>query len=177
MLDEDLIFFFKVHIFWEGHKILRNHHLTFDYSTYSQKFGEDFAKFCGLLRIYKLYIPIHDLVSGDSGLPIPYSKQDCNWFFDPALDEFEMMMNFGYPWSSEKPARKLEAGVLFHCGLNSKYPSNKFECNWYWKKVQKLFPIFDDSSLSWELLATLEWLKPMKYCVFTRSLKVYLTKS
>ena len=25
----------KVHIFWEGHKILRNLHLTFDYSTYS----------------------------------------------------------------------------------------------------------------------------------------------
>ena len=44
----------KVHIFWEGHNILRNLHLTFDYSTYSQKLGEDFAKFCGLLRIYEL---------------------------------------------------------------------------------------------------------------------------
>ena len=33
-------------MFWEGHKILRNLHLTFDYSTYSQKLGEDFAKFC-----------------------------------------------------------------------------------------------------------------------------------
>ena len=30
--------------------------LTFDYSTYSQKVVEDFAKFCGLLRIYKLYL-------------------------------------------------------------------------------------------------------------------------
>ena len=45
----------KVHIFWEGHKILRNLHLTFDCSTYSQNLGEDFAKFCGLLRIYELY--------------------------------------------------------------------------------------------------------------------------
>ena len=45
----------KVHIFWEGHKILRNLHLTFDYATHSQKLGEDFAKFCGLLRIYELY--------------------------------------------------------------------------------------------------------------------------
>ena len=45
----------KVHVFWEGHKILRNLHLTFDHSTYSQKLGEDFAKFCGLLRIYELY--------------------------------------------------------------------------------------------------------------------------
>ena len=29
--------FHKVHIFWEGLKILWNLHLTFDYSTYSQK--------------------------------------------------------------------------------------------------------------------------------------------
>ena len=36
-------------------KILQNLHLTFDYSTYSQKKGEDFTKFCGLLRIYELY--------------------------------------------------------------------------------------------------------------------------
>ena len=33
-------------------KILRNLHLTFDHSTHSQKLGEDFTKFCGLLRIY-----------------------------------------------------------------------------------------------------------------------------
>ena len=48
----------KVHIFWEGHKILQNLHLTFGYSTYSQKLGEDFLKFCGLLRIYELYYVI-----------------------------------------------------------------------------------------------------------------------
>ena len=36
---------------------MRNLPLTFDYSTYSQKKGEDFAKFCGLLRIYELYQP------------------------------------------------------------------------------------------------------------------------
>ena len=35
---------------------MRNLHLTFDFSTYSQKLGEDFAKFCGLLRIYELYV-------------------------------------------------------------------------------------------------------------------------
>ena len=44
----------KVHIFWEGHKILRNLHLTFDCNYCSQKLGEDFAKFSGLLRIYEL---------------------------------------------------------------------------------------------------------------------------
>ena len=44
----------KVHIFWEGHKILWNLPLTFDCMYCSQKLGEDFAKFCGLLRIYEL---------------------------------------------------------------------------------------------------------------------------
>ena len=44
----------KVHIFWEGHKILQNLPLTFDRMYCSQKLGEDFAKFCGLLRIYEL---------------------------------------------------------------------------------------------------------------------------
>ena len=33
-------FLCKVHIFWEGHKILRNLHPTFDYSTYSQNKGK-----------------------------------------------------------------------------------------------------------------------------------------
>jgi len=37
-------------------KILLNLPLTFDYSTYGQKLEEDFAKFCGLLRIYELYL-------------------------------------------------------------------------------------------------------------------------
>ena len=36
-------------------KFLRNLPLTFDYSKHGQKLGEDFAKFCGLLRIYELY--------------------------------------------------------------------------------------------------------------------------
>ena len=45
----------KVPIFWEGHKILRNLHLTFDWHYIGQKLGGDFAKFFGLLRIYELY--------------------------------------------------------------------------------------------------------------------------
>ena len=42
---------YKVHIFWEGHKILWNLHQLFDIWKIN---GGDFAKFCGLLRIYKL---------------------------------------------------------------------------------------------------------------------------
>ena len=42
---------FKVPIFWEGHKILRNLHQLFVLCTASQIIGGDFAKFCGLHRI------------------------------------------------------------------------------------------------------------------------------
>ena len=44
----------KVHIFWEGHKILWNLHQLFDWQYIGQIIGGDFAKFCGLLRIYEL---------------------------------------------------------------------------------------------------------------------------
>ena len=46
---------FKVHIFWEGHKILWNLHLTFVLCSNGQIYGGDFPKFCGFLRIYGLY--------------------------------------------------------------------------------------------------------------------------
>ena len=36
---------FKVHIFWEGHIILRNLHLTFDWHFIGQNYGEDFESF------------------------------------------------------------------------------------------------------------------------------------
>ena len=45
----------KVHIFWEGHTILRNLGQLFDWQYIGQKIGGDFAKFCGLLKIYELY--------------------------------------------------------------------------------------------------------------------------
>ena len=50
------LFKIKLHIFWEGHIMLRNLHLTFDCMYCGQKLGEDFAKLCGLLRIYEPYI-------------------------------------------------------------------------------------------------------------------------
>ena len=34
---------------------MRNLHLTFDWHYIGQKYGGDFTKFCGLLRIYELY--------------------------------------------------------------------------------------------------------------------------
>ena len=46
--------FFKVHIFWEGHKILRNLHQLFVLCTASQIIGGYFAKFFGLLRVYEI---------------------------------------------------------------------------------------------------------------------------
>ena len=43
---------FKVHIFWEGHKILRNHPLTFDCMHCSQKQRADVEKYYALIRTY-----------------------------------------------------------------------------------------------------------------------------
>ena len=48
----------KLHIFWEGHKILRNLHCRFDCYYIGQIYGGDFEKFCGFLRIYELYLKI-----------------------------------------------------------------------------------------------------------------------
>ena len=44
-------FFSKVHIFWEGHKILKNLHRRFVLCSVSQIYVGDLAKMCGLLRI------------------------------------------------------------------------------------------------------------------------------
>ena len=49
------LFFHKVYVFWEGHKILQNLHSRFDRYYIPQIYGGDFAKSCGLLRIYELW--------------------------------------------------------------------------------------------------------------------------
>ena len=49
----NISFIFKVHIFWEGHKIFRNLHQLFDCQYIGHVIG-DFEKFCSLLRIYEL---------------------------------------------------------------------------------------------------------------------------
>ena len=46
-------FIFKVHIFWEGHKIFRNLHQLLD-RQYIGHITGDFEKFCDLLRIYEV---------------------------------------------------------------------------------------------------------------------------
>ena len=45
----------KVHKFWEGHNILQKLNCRFVLCSNGQIYGGDFAKFCGLLRIYELY--------------------------------------------------------------------------------------------------------------------------
>ena len=47
---------FKVHIFWEGHKILRNLRRLFDWHYLEQTYRGDFAKFYALLRTYELHL-------------------------------------------------------------------------------------------------------------------------
>ena len=53
------LYCYLIHIFWEGHKILRNLHLTFVCMYCRQRKGGGFAKFCGLLRIYELQWTYH----------------------------------------------------------------------------------------------------------------------
>ena len=51
-----LSFDIKVHIFWEGHKILQNLHCRFVLCRNGQIYSGEITKFCGLLRIYELYL-------------------------------------------------------------------------------------------------------------------------
>ena len=46
--------YIKVHIFWEGHKFLQNLHHRFVVCSNGQIYAGDFAKCCGLLKIYEL---------------------------------------------------------------------------------------------------------------------------
>ena len=43
-----------IYIFLEGHKTFRNLHYRFDCYYIGQICGGDFAKICGLLRVYEL---------------------------------------------------------------------------------------------------------------------------
>ena len=44
---------YKVLIFWEGHKILRNLHLSFDWHYIGQKWGGDFPNFVAFSEYMK----------------------------------------------------------------------------------------------------------------------------
>ena len=50
------ILLIKVHIFWEGLKVLRNLHHKFVLCSNGQIYGGYFVKCFGLLRIYELYL-------------------------------------------------------------------------------------------------------------------------
>ena len=64
---------FKVHLFWEGHKVLRNLHLTFDWHYVGQNWCGDSAKFCGLLRTYEFYKKYY--------LQVHQEKPRCHWLW------------------------------------------------------------------------------------------------
>ena len=49
------IYFLKFIYFENVTNVFGNLHLTFVLCSASQKYGEAFSKFCGLLRIYELY--------------------------------------------------------------------------------------------------------------------------
>ena len=55
-LIKQLYYYDKVSMFWEDNKILLNLHQLFVLFTASQIIVGDFTKFCGLLRIYEVYL-------------------------------------------------------------------------------------------------------------------------
>ena len=69
----------KVHIFWEGQKILRNLHQLFVLCTASQIIGGEFAKFCRLLRIYELYQNFSPLANGTDLNRQKYTILQTHW--------------------------------------------------------------------------------------------------
>ena len=54
-ISNDVLRILFISSYIEGHKILRNLHQLFVLCTASQIIGGDFAKVCGLLRIYEPY--------------------------------------------------------------------------------------------------------------------------
>ena len=71
---------FKVHIFWEGHKILRNLHQLFDWQYLGQIISGDSAKFCGLLRNELYWDLTSDLVQPNFRCRPFVSKTVFEWF-------------------------------------------------------------------------------------------------
>ena len=63
-----MILFYKVHIFWEGHTILRNLHLMCQ-------------SFCSLLRIYELYLKTYRVSHSKEGQVILLWWGHRFWFF------------------------------------------------------------------------------------------------
>ena len=89
--------------------------LTFDYSTYSQKEGEYFAKFRGLLRIYELYVSgylvyiIHTILHSKYGIhassSFPHWISDC-WYKPFVRLLCDTSVQFGFA---------IIAHLLYHC--------------------------------------------------------------
>ena len=79
----------KVHIFWEGYKILQNLHRRFVLWSNGQIYGGDFAKIFGLLRIYELQGDVkYETPCINKWLPMAFIKKclcfgqlNSNFFF------------------------------------------------------------------------------------------------
>ena len=65
LADLACLFSLKLRFCEKDAKFLQNHHLRFVLCSNSQVYGGDFAKLCGLLRIYELY---YDVISDEVGM-------------------------------------------------------------------------------------------------------------
>ena len=71
----------NIHRFWEGHKILQNLYCRLDRYYIRQIYGGDFAKICGLLRIYELYLMLRYLLykENETGESWMFNYVIWNW--------------------------------------------------------------------------------------------------
>ena len=128
------LFPIKVHIFWEGHKILRNLHLTFDYSTYSQKkskvkISQNFVAYseymnfiicrpgfenlrtvqlkCRFTTGVKLFLNLHSYIPAYS----------LNYFMKYCSRKIQVLKNWNAPSEKITPNCGAASSVL-HCSLD-----------------------------------------------------------
>ena len=87
----------KVHIFWEGHKVMQNLHCIFHPYYTGQINCGDFAKFCGILRRYELYIVCTGnfwlWLHSTEGLFLMAVALTFHWYF---FDNFSIFWMFLY---------------------------------------------------------------------------------
>ena len=98
----------KVHIFWDGHIILQNLHQLFDWQYIGQTIGGDFAKFCGLLRIYKLYLESCQVAIGQFFVIKPDLISNARFL------EIKELFKVYIFWEGHKILRNLHLTVDWH---------------------------------------------------------------
>ena len=143
MFDQNfLLVLGKVHIFWEGYKILRNLLRRFDWHYIGQIYDGDFAKFCGLLRIYELWHEVQTYkvtMLSDIYVPLKACPKNKQIKTEHILYDFKNKLRLHNCFHSN-----MFSSAYLICPSKSKW-STQFSTSW---------PIHT-RSISWSLILTI----------------------